>query len=162
MVFPAFCVFDQSSESINKQKPIGQARKRVSHLSFSNIGLRSCHPRGFSRGVTNSESPAQHPTKGSILVQHTLLALEMRRQSFSMGSEFVFDTFSIRIMYAVKPFFQFVPDFAFVVAQHGFPARREIHDVGQQIPVPEAVVGASSRQRIAFFTLSQSLVRSLE
>src|SRR5258708_39657209 len=86
----------------------------------------------------------------------------MRRQSFSMGSEFVFDTFSIRIMYAVEPFFQFVADFVFVIAQHGFPARGEIHDVAQQIPVPKAVVCASSRQRVPFFTLSQGLMPSLE
>ncbi len=126
MIFSAFRVFDQASESINEQKPIGQARQWVRHLSFGNVGLRSGHARGHPGSVANGEPSAQHPAKGPVFVQHAMLALEMRGQSFLMGGELFFHSFTIRVMNSFKPFFRPVPDFIFVEAQHGFPAWGEI------------------------------------
>jgi len=72
-----------------------------------------------------------------------------------MGSELVCDTFSIRVMYPVKPFFQFVTDFAFVIANMDFQRVEKYIDVGQQIPVPKPSWRPRAAKRIAFFTLSQ-------
>jgi hypothetical protein len=51
----------------------------------------------------------------------------------------------------VKPFFRPVPHFSLLIAQHGFPTRGEMHNVGRKIPIPQAIVGATSRQGIALF-----------
>src|SRR6266576_423269 len=108
----------------------------------------------------NGDPSTQHPTKASILVQHAVFTLEVRSQAFLMGGNFLFDSFSVRVMDAVKPFFRSVPDFAFLTAQHGLPARGEMHNIGRQIPVPKAIIGAASRQGIALFTLLQGLLCS--
>src|SRR5258708_18295100 len=107
----------------------------------------------------NGDPPTQHPTKASILMQHAVFTLEVRSQSFLMGGNFLFDSFSVRVMDPVKPFFRSVPDFAFLTAQHGLPARGEMHNVGRKTPVPKAIVGATSRQGIALFTLPQCFLR---
>jgi len=57
----------------------------------------------------NGDPSAQHPAKASILMQHAMLTLEMRSQASLMGGNFLFDSFSIRVMDPVKPFFRFVP-----------------------------------------------------
>ena len=77
-----------------------------------------------------------------------------------MGRNLLFDSFSIRVMDPVEPLFRSVSDFAFLIAQHGLPASGEIHNIGRQTPVPQAIVGATSRQGIALFTLLQRLLRS--
>jgi len=87
-----------------------------STLSFGNVGPAILPIRvAFPEASPNSESSGSASNeKGSVFVQHTLLTLKNEVcQSLLMGSEFVFDTFSIRVMYPVKPFFQFVTDFAF-------------------------------------------------
>ncbi len=108
----------------------------------------------------NSYRSAQHPTKASVFMQHAVLSLEMRSQAFLMGGNLLFDSFPIRVMDPLKPFFRSVPDFTFLITQHGFPARGKMHNIGRQIPVPQAVVGAASCQRIALFTFLQRLLRS--
>src|SRR3979411_1979888 len=97
----------------------------------------------------NGDPSTQHPTKASILMQHAVFPLEMRGQSLLMGGNLLFDSFSIRVMDPVKPFFRSVPDFSFLIAQHGLPTSGEMHNVGRKIPVPQAIVGATSRQGIA-------------
>src|SRR6267143_2023352 len=102
---------------------------------------------------------AQHPTKASIFMQHAVLTLKMRSQAFLMGGNLLFDSFSIRVMDPVKPFFRSVPDFAFLIAQHRLPARGEMYNIGRQTPVPQAIVGAASRQGVALFTFLQCFLR---
>src|SRR5258708_18336651 len=101
----------------------------------------------------------QHPTKASIFVQNTMLTLEVRSQAFLMGGNLLFDSFSIRVMDPLKPFFRSVPDFTLLIAQHRFPTRREMDHVGRQTPIPKAIVGATSRQGIALFTFLQRFLR---
>jgi len=83
-------------------------RQRVSHLSFGNVGLRTCHPRGLSE-ASRTASPL-------LSIQRKVPSCSARaahsRNEVSIpfdGRELVFDTFSIRVMYTFKPFFQFVP-----------------------------------------------------
>ena len=47
------------------------------------------------------------------------------------------------------------PMSAFLGAQHRLPARREVHRVGDEVPVPEPVVGAAHREREALLALAQ-------
>src|SRR5260370_25809611 len=107
----------------------------------------------------DGDPAAQHPTKAAIFMQHAVLTLEMRGQSLLMGGNLLFDSFSIRIMDPVKPFFRSVSDFSFLVAQHGLPASGEMHNVGRKTPIPQANAGATSRQGIALFTFLQRLLR---
>src|SRR5258708_28922009 len=109
----------------------------------------------------NGDSSTQHPTKAAILVQHAVFTLEVRSQAFLMGGNFLFDPLSIRIMYPVKPFLRFVSNFPFLMAQHGLPARREMHDISRQIPVPQPIIGPTSRQGIALLALLQPFLRML-
>src|SRR5216684_5087116 len=94
----------------------------------------------------DGDPAAKHPTKAAIFMQHAVLTLEMRSHSLLMGGNLLFDSFSIRVMDPVKPFFRSVPDFSFFIAQHGLPTRGEMHNVGRKTPVPQAIVGATSRQ----------------
>ena len=71
----------------------------------------------------NGDPAAQHPTKGAFFMQHAVLALEMRSRSLLMSRNFLFDALPVRIMDPVKPFFWFVPDFSFFIAQHSLPTR---------------------------------------
>src|SRR6266850_2695647 len=107
----------------------------------------------------NCDPAAQHPPKAAIFVQYTVLTLKMRSRAFLMGGNLFFDSFSISVMDPVKPFFWSFPDFAFLIAQHGLPAGGEMHNIGRQIPVPQAIVGAASRQGIALFTFLQCFLR---
>ena len=84
----------------------------------------------------NGDASAQHPTKAFIFMQHAMLALEMRSQSLLMGGNLLFDSFSIRVMDPLKPFFRPVSDFTFLIPQHGLPAGGEMYNVGRKIPVP--------------------------
>src|SRR5207302_2071265 len=94
---------------------------------------------------SNGDPAAQHPPEASIFMQYAMLAFEMRSQAFLMGGNLLFDAFSIRVMYPLKPFFRAVPNLGFLIAQHGLPARREVHNIGRQIPIPKAIIGAASR-----------------
>src|SRR5258708_14299720 len=89
-------------------------------------------------------------------MQHAVLALEMGSQSLLMGGNLFLDSFSIRVMDPVKPFFGFFSDFSIFIAQHGLPTRREVNDIGRNIPVPKAIVGATSCQSVALFAFLQS------
>ena len=79
MVFAAFRVFDQTSEAVNEQKPIRQARQRIGYFSLGDIGLGSRHAQCFSRGIVNGKSPAEHPPKAPVLVEQAMLAFKVRR-----------------------------------------------------------------------------------
>src|SRR5229473_8160456 len=97
--------------------------------------------------------------KASILMQHAVLTLEMRSRASLMGCNLLFDSFAIRVMNPVEPLLGCVADFVFLIAQHGLPTRGEMDDVGQQVPVPQAIVGAQRRQGIPLFTLLQRFLR---
>src|SRR5437868_12825784 len=99
----------------------------------------------------NGDPSAQHPTKASIFMQHAVLALEVRSQAILMSGNLLFDSFSIRVMNPIEPFFRFVADFAFLTTQHGLPARGEMYDGSRQIPVPQAIVRTTSGKSITFF-----------
>src|ERR1700745_3468443 len=109
----------------------------------------------------HGDAAAQHPTKAAIFMQDPVLTLEMRSQSLFMGCDLLFDALAIRVMDPVKPFFGLVSDLVFLIAQHSLPARREMNNIGRQIPVPQAIVGAASSQGVAFFTFLQCLLRLL-
>src|SRR5258708_685131 len=107
----------------------------------------------------NGDPSTQHPTKASVLVQHSVFTLEVRGKAFLMGGNFLFDPLSIRVMYPVNPFLRFVSNFSFLMAQHGLPAGREMLDISRQIPVPQPIIGPTSRQGIALLALLQRFLR---
>src|SRR5437660_6997832 len=113
----------------------------------------------------DGDSAAQHPTKAAFFMQHPVFALKMWSQSLLMSRNFLFDALPVRIMDPVKPFFWFVPDFSFFIAQHSLPTRREMHNVGRKIPVPQSIVRTTSRQCVTLFAFFQrflcKLVRQL-
>src|SRR5438132_1652931 len=127
-------------------------------LISSSKTVNSSPPR---RAIVKGDRSAQHPTKASIFMQHAVLALEVRSQAFLMSGNLLFDSFSIRVMNPIEPFFRSVADFAFLTTQHGLPARGEMHDVSRQIPVPQAIVGAAGRKSITLLTLLQRFLRML-
>src|SRR5258708_37314828 len=88
-------------------------------------------------------------------MQYAVLSLEMWSRYLLMGGNFLFDALAVRIMDPVKPFFWFVSDFSFFIAQHSLPARREMHHVGGKIPVPQSIVRTTSCQCVALFAFFQ-------
>ena len=60
---------------------------------------------------------------------------------------------------AAEPLVGLVADLALVVAEHRLPARREVDLVGAEVPVPQPVVGAAHRERVALLALAQRLPR---
>ena len=56
-----------------------------------------------------------------------------------------------------EPFLRAVSDLALVIVQHGFPPRGIMDLVFLEIPVPQPIIRTSGCQRIALFTLTQSL-----
>src|SRR2546427_788679 len=109
--------------------------------------------------VVDGDAAAQHPTKATFFMQHAVLTLEMRSQSLLMGCNLLFDSLSISVMDPVKPFFRSDPNFAFLIAQHGLPTRGKMDNVVRQIPVPQAIVGTTSREGIALFAFLQRFLR---
>ena len=58
-------------------------------------------------------------------------------------------------MQAAGPFAQVGADFVDSVAQHGLPARRKIDALGDHVPIPDAVVGATHGQVEALLAFRQ-------
>src|SRR6266702_11243 len=129
-------MFDESPKPVYEKQPVRQASQRIGHLSLSDVGLRAGHPQSFSRIVEYREPSVQHPAECAVLVEHSMLALEVRRRAIAMGGYLFFYSFSICVMNPVEPFFRSVADFVFVPAQHGFPARWVVHMAGLNIPIP--------------------------
>ena len=71
---------------------------------------------------------------------------KMRRYSFSMSVDLMFDALAIRNMDSVQPLFGTIADFIFLIPEHRLPARREIDEVFLQVPIPKSIVRALGRQ----------------
>jgi hypothetical protein len=64
-------------------------------------------------------------------------------------------------VHAAQPLPRRVADLGLRVADHRLPARREVQLVGAHVPVPQPVVGALERERVAFLGLRQPAQRGL-
>ena len=64
-------------------------------------------------------------------------------------------------MHAAEPLAAQAADLVLAVAEHGLPARRVEDAVAVDVPVPEAVVGAAHRERVALLGLGEALQRAL-
>ena len=64
-------------------------------------------------------------------------------------------------VHAAEPLARRVADLGLRVAEHRLPARREVQPVGADVPVPQAVVGALERERVALLGLRQAAQRAL-
>src|SRR3989337_3336782 len=58
-------------------------------------------------------------------------------------------------MHAPEQLLWLIPNFSIHKAEHGLPTGRKVNGIGSQSPIPDAIVGASYRQRVAFLADAQ-------
>ena len=84
-------------------------------------------------------------------MKNPVLALVVIAVAGEVRPQCVGDLLAIVGVHAREPLVRPRADLRFLVADEGLPARRPMDLVGDQIPIPESVVGALHRERIAFF-----------
>ncbi len=98
--------------SINNSR-FGKPGQRIGDFCLRDVRLRTGHAQRSSRFVTNGEAAAEHPAESSVMMQHAMLALEVRSGAVLMRGDFFFDPGAVGIMNPVEPFFWLVADFRF-------------------------------------------------
>ena len=89
-----------------------------------------------------------------------MFGFEMRRLTRDVGVDGVLDQLRLVGMHACKPLSRCVADFGFVEPEHLLPARRVVHVVRSEIPVPEPIVGAPDRERVSLLAFTQRKLRA--
>src|SRR5690348_10942500 len=148
-------MFDKAPKPVDKKQAVWKARKWVGHLSLGDVRLRAGHSQSFSGIVGDGETPIQHPAKRTVLVEHPMLALEMRRRAVAVRGDLLLNPLPIGIVNSIEPLIWTVAYLVFAPPQHRFPTRRVIHAARLNIPIPKTVIGPAGRQGITFFALSQ-------
>ena len=59
---------------------------------------------------------------------------------------------------AVEPFIDAIGDFLFPIAEDGLPARREVNLAVAHVPVPDTIICACNRKRVALLALAQRVL----
>src|SRR5947199_10345277 len=94
---------------------------------------------------------------GAVGVADAVFGDKMRRASGEMALDPGFQARAILGVNAIEPILRAIPHPAVVVAERFLPPGRIEDLAGDEIPVPEAVVGAAGRELIALLAAPQGL-----
>ena len=151
-------VRERSLEAIDQEHPVRQPREDVDHFAFGDVRLRACHADRVPQLVAHGHAARQHPAVGARGMSHAVLVLEMRRSSGEMIVEIAPKAPEVLRMHAAEPLVWTCADLLIRTADDGLPTRGVVDDAVEQVPVPEAVVGAHGGQRIALFTGAEAIL----
>ena len=129
----------------------------LSHLAVGEIRQRAGQPVRRLCFVAHCQPARQHPAVTTIPAHHAVLVDKMRRASRQVVGQILLKLSQVIRVRAPQPLIRAFTDVLFCIAQHRFPARRIIHRVVGQVPIPYPVVGAARRQRKTLFTGAQGL-----
>src|SRR5688572_3099956 len=99
--------------------------------------------------VAHRQAARQHPAEGAVAMAQAVLALEMGGSPLQVLADLAPQPGAIAGVHAREPLLGAAGNFALLVAEHCRPAGRVVDLLALEVPVPEAVVGAARRQRIA-------------
>ena len=137
----------------------GLAFQRQLHLlALGQIDMgadQSARLQGLSGGIARQLGAGQDVQPMALLVAHAEFDLEFVGTSFQIVGDQRQGRFPVVGMHQHGPGFQGLRQFAGGITQHLQPARRVIHRVVFQVPVPQAVIGAIQREGQALFALLQ-------
>ena len=142
-------MLEQAAQAIHQQHAVGEPGQGVGHLAFGDVGERPGHAGGVPGGVAHRHRPGQHPAVGVGAALDAVLVLEVGGRSDQVLVQRRLERAEIVGVHAVVPRVERREQRLLVVAEHRPPARREVALVGVEPPVPDAVVGAAHRQRVA-------------
>jgi hypothetical protein len=130
-------------------------------LAVGHVGLAADDARGATLRVPHGHAAGQHPAVRAVAVLDPVLVLEVLAGTRQVRLERLRERGAVVEMDAAEPLTGRVAELGVRVAEHLLPARREVQAVPAHIPVPQAVVGALHRQRVALLGLGQPRERVL-
>jgi hypothetical protein len=125
------------------------------------VGLGADDARGAAVGVAYGDPAREHPAVGAVAVLDAVLGLEVLRGAGQVALERLGEPGAVVGVHAAQPLAGRIADLGLRIADHRLPARREVQLVGAHVPVPEPVVGALQRERVALLGLREPAQRPL-
>ena len=86
-------------------------------------------------------------------MKHPMFALVVPFSSLEVGAQRFLDATGVLVMNTRQPFLRMVANGGVFIPEQCLPSRRPVHFVGQDVPVPEAVVCAPHRKCVSLFAL---------
>ena len=111
--------------------------------------------------VAHRDAAGEHPAVAAVAVLDPVLGLEVLGGAVEVALERLGEPGAVVGVHAAQPLARRVADVGLRVAEHRLPARGEVQPVGAHVPVPQAVVGALQRERVALLGLGQARERAL-
>ncbi len=130
----------------------------LGHLAAVDVGQRARHPVRLAAGAAHGDAAAQHPAVAAVAVPHPVLVLEVPAAAREVVADLLLEARQLVRVDAAEPLLGEDRELVLVVPEHLLPARRVVDLVALQVPVPEPVVGAVDRQRVALLRDPQGLL----
>ena len=112
-------------------------------LPFRDFGVGSRNQQRFAAGVPGRDfAGAEDPSPSAGLVAQPVLELEVRGLAGKMTLNLIECPRLVRRVQPALPRLIVRPQLLAAAAQHGGPARAEVHLPGLDVPIPEAVVAS--------------------
>ncbi len=156
---------DRAAEPVQEERPVGQpgqhvvqgvmAELRLEVLAVRDVGLGPHEARRPPGLVAHRQAPAGHPPVAPVAVAQPVLALEAGGEPFEVGDDGHAEAVPVVGMGPREPFARTASDLGLRVPQHLLPARGETNLMGNEVPVPEAVVRAASGEGVALLAPAQ-------
>ena len=162
---------DRLVEPVEEQHAVRQAGERVVQrvvleallgpLAVGDVGLAADDPQRSVLRVPDRHPAREHPAVGAVAVLDPVLVLEVVRRAGQVGVERLRERGAVVRVHAPEPLAAGVAELGLRVAEHRLPARGEVQPVLAHVPVPQPVVGALERERVALLGLLQPGERAL-
>ncbi len=163
---------DRLVEAVDEQHAVGQAGERVVQrvvlqaplglAAVGDVGERADDAGRAAVLVAHRDAAREHPAVGAVAVLHPVLELEVVvRAVGQVRVERLRERRAVVGVHAAEPLPARLADLVLAVAEHGLPAGGVEDAVLGDVPVPDAVVGALQRERVALLGLGELLERAL-
>ena len=127
--------------------------------TLSRIGQRSGHAGGTPIRAARGDAAAEETPVGPVLMPDAMLELEVGRRARDVRLERLLERHDVLVMDTVDPFLRTGDAGRRLEANHGLPAARDVELLAAEIPFPEAVIRAFSREREPLFASLDRLFR---
>ena len=162
---------DRLVEAVQEQHAVGQPGQRVVErvvleallglAAARDVGLGADDAGGAPVRLAHRDPAREHPAVGAVAVLDPVLGLEVLGGAGQVALERLREPGAVVGVHAAEPLARRVADLGLGVADHRLPARREVQPVGAHVPVPQPVVGALERERVALLGLGEPAQRPL-
>ncbi len=153
-------------QAVHEECPVGKPGQRIVERvvpqltlrppALGDIGQRPRHPRRLPvRGVADGQATGKHPPPRAVGVLHAVLRLHVRGLSGQMAGDRLAQPGDVVRMDELEPGVRRVVRGRLGLAEEGTPAGREVHPVGLEVPVPDAIVDGAGGKGIALLCAGQ-------